>query len=218
MAQHAHRVVGVVAVFPILIGRERGSQYADRRPAEFAHGAHTIADRRQFCRNNVRAIKRKARREGRADRKYASMESRQWPGLAHDTGPVCPIVDTRRGVAAATRRATHLDSCPALCAKIFSFPKIGKYDLTLAVSSEQEGRSANRHDTSGGMRWTLTAHRRCAPVADGQVVWSWSPDAGIKPVERFKRRRRLASPALRREHEVSRKPSCRECRIVSAHL
>jgi hypothetical protein len=32
--------------------------------------------------------------------------------------------------------------------------------------------------------------------------------------ERFHGRRRLASPALRREREVSRKPSCRECRTV----
>ncbi len=64
--------------------------------------------------------------------------------------------------------------------------------------------------------------------ADGQVVWSWSPDAGIKLIEmRFRpcgrnaeidRRRRLESPVLRREREVSRKPLRRECRIVSADL
>jgi hypothetical protein len=30
--------------------------------------------------------------------------------------------------------------------------------------------------------------------ADGQVAWSWSPDAGIKPVEMIGGRRRLTSP------------------------
>jgi hypothetical protein len=30
--------------------------------------------------------------------------------------------------------------------------------------------------------------------ADGQVAWSWSPDAGIKLVEMIRRRRRLTSP------------------------
>ena len=64
--------------------------------------------------------------------------------------------------------------------------------------------SADRHDTWGGMRWTPLARRRCAAVADGQVVWSWSPDAGIKSVDDCHGRRRLSSPALRREHEVSR--------------
>jgi hypothetical protein len=40
---------------------------------------------------------------------------------------------------------------------------------------------------------------------DGQVVWSWSPDAGIKSVNELHGRRRLATPVLRREREVSRK-------------
>jgi hypothetical protein len=54
--------------------------------------------------------------------------------------------------------------------------------------------------------------------ADGEGVWSWSPDAGIKSVEMIDRRRRLASPVLRGERAISRKPSRRECRIVSADL
>ena len=52
--------------------------------------------------------------------------------------------------------------------------------------------------------------------ADGQVVWSWSPDAGIKPRVKRPGRRRLTSPALRREREAAVKPLRRECRAISA--
>jgi len=41
--------------------------------------------------------------------------------------------------------------------------------------------------------------------ADGEVVWSWSPDAGINPRVKSPGGRRLTSPVLRREREVSRK-------------
>jgi hypothetical protein len=55
------------------------------------------------------------------------------------------------------------------------------------------------------MRWPLLAREMMRASADGKGVWSWSPDAGIKPVERFNRRRRLTSPVLRRERAISRK-------------
>jgi hypothetical protein len=42
-------------------------------------------------------------------------------------------------------------------------------------------------------------------IADGQVAWSWSPDAGINPWVNRPGGRRLTSPVLRREREVSRK-------------
>ena len=48
--------------------------------------------------------------------------------------------------------------------------------------------------------------------ADGQVAWSWSPDAGTKSVERFDGRRRLTSPILRGERGAAVKPLRRECR------
>jgi len=34
------------------------------------------------------------------------------------------------------------------------------------------------------MRWTQTVLTTSASDADGQVVWSWHPDAGVKPVWR----------------------------------
>jgi hypothetical protein len=49
------------------------------------------------------------------------------------------------------------------------------------------------------------AFRRMASRADGEVVWSCPPDAGVKPIEMIERRRRLTSPVLRGEHEGSRK-------------
>ena len=55
--------------------------------------------------------------------------------------------------------------------------------------------------------------RRCVSDADGEVVWSWSPDAGINPRVKSPGGRRLTSPVLRREREVSRKPLRRECRM-----
>ena len=36
-----------------------------------------------------------------------------------------------------------------------------------------------------GMRWTRSGRQTSGVRADGQVVWSWSPDAGIKPVDEF---------------------------------
>ena len=39
------------------------------------------------------------------------------------------------------------------------------------------------------------AQRRSAPDADGEVVWSWRPDAGVKSAEgNFRKRRWQTSP------------------------
>src|ERR1700761_7972860 len=63
-------------------------------------------------------------------------------------------------------------SCPA---------SSGKSVSTIRASHPKEGRCA-RHERCGGMRWQLTVRRTSARVADGEVVWSWRPDAGVKPV------------------------------------
>ena len=53
--------------------------------------------------------------------------------------------------------------------------------------------------------------------ADGEIVWSWPPDAEVKRAERSVRdgSKRARFPGRSR---ISRKPSRRECRIVSAYL
>ena len=49
-----------------------------------------------------------------------------------------------------------------------------------------EGRMRYRHDTRSGMRWTLSGiTRRVTRLADGEVVWSRPPDAGVKLVDEF---------------------------------
>ena len=57
-------------------------------------------------------------------------------------------------------------------------------------------------------------------LADGEVEWSWHPDAGVKLATML--RIALATvarkPGHRGEPEVNRKPSRGECRDVSANL
>jgi hypothetical protein len=50
--------------------------------------------------------------------------------------------------------------------------------------------------------------------ADGEVVWSWRPDAGVKFRGTIREATVAKEPGYRGEHEVNRKPSRRECRIV----
>jgi len=53
------------------------------------------------------------------------------------------------------------------------------------VLTRLEGRIASRHETRVRMRWTRAATRTFfvrtnGADADGEVVWSWRPDAGAK--------------------------------------
>src|ERR1700744_4411065 len=67
------------------------------------------------------------------------------------------------------------------------------------------------------MRWTRCRRRRTPDSADGEVVWSWRPAAGGKPVMvfRIKRQKVARKPGHLGEREVSRKPSRRESRRCS---
>ena len=68
------------------------------------------------------------------------------------------------------------------------------------IPPHQKGRCATS-STRGGMRWTLMVSLTEAPEADGQDVWAWHPDAGVKFREGdFSRRRWPTSPAHRGEH------------------
>ena len=49
-----------------------------------------------------------------------------------------------------------------------------------AVPRPQEGRLAIVTDVGCGMRWTLLGCKTSNKGADGKVVWSWPPDAGVK--------------------------------------
>ena len=72
------------------------------------------------------------------------------------------------------------------------------------------------------MRWTCWQRLTSATDADGESVWSWPPDAEVKLCETFRKATGAIKPgtpaAPRGERAISRKPSCRECRFVSAYL
>ena len=63
------------------------------------------------------------------------------------------------------------------------------------------------------MRWTQMALVTRALEADGEIVWSWHPDAGVKFA--FRRAddggKKARSPGRAR---ISRKPLRGECRVI----
>ena len=127
-----------------------------------------------------------------------------------------------RARAFFARRAKRRNTPPVLpdvsspCCKNISISEYRKMWFTPPTSPQHEGRSADRHDTWGGMRWT----RRCAgdayPMRTVKSCGRGPPTLGSTPGSRAPGGRRLTSPVLRREREVSRKPLRRECRSVSA--
>src|SRR6202043_1497620 len=52
--------------------------------------------------------------------------------------------------------------------------------------------------------------------ADGEAVWSWRPDAGVKLAGSIPPMTVARKPGHRGEHGISRKPLRRESRIASA--
>src|SRR6476660_6024190 len=66
------------------------------------------------------------------------------------------------------------------------------------------------------MRWTQRLRLTSAAWADGEVVWSWRPDAGAKLCGSFREVTVAKKPGHRGEYEVSRKPLRRESRDASA--
>jgi hypothetical protein len=79
-------------------------------------------------------------------------------------------------------------ACPAPFEKIFWFSEYANQFICFAVLFPQEGRFAVVTDVGSGMRWTRRCHARESvrtndAEADGEDVWSWCPDAGIKSAE-----------------------------------
>jgi hypothetical protein len=65
----------------------------------------------------------------------------------------------------------------------------------------------------GQVRWTRGRCETGSNRADGQAVWSWHPDAGVKFAgSNFLRRWWLTSPVHQGEHGATVKPLRRECR------
>jgi hypothetical protein len=76
--------------------------------------------------------------------------------------------------------------CQAPPRKIFIFRFSEMCDYLSRILPPHEGRIAIVTDVGGGMRWTSECSVRFGVrtkgiPADGESVWSRSPDAGIKP-------------------------------------
>ena len=69
------------------------------------------------------------------------------------------------------------------------------------------------------MRWTRWLRKTNDASADGEVVWSWRPDAGVKLAEAIPPMTVAKEPGHRGEHENKLlKPSRRECRLMALDL
>src|SRR6266702_3938252 len=71
--------------------------------------------------------------------------------------------------------------CPYPFSKIFRFaPDPNQFTDSHRPVPQRGGSRSSR--TRGGMRWTRAALLTRARTADGEVVWFWRPDAGVKSV------------------------------------
>jgi hypothetical protein len=119
----------------------------------------------------------------------------------------------RKSNLAASHAANQRDgqiskTCPALGAKIFRFRRRANQWFVSARLTRQGALRTSR--TRGGMRWTRKLRRTSAAEADGEVVWSWRRDAGVK----FVRSKLLAGDGGKKaghrgEHAISRKTIAR---------
>src|SRR5262249_40665695 len=66
--------------------------------------------------------------------------------------------------------------------------------------------------TRGGMRWSGWRRRTSGVNANGEVVWSRRPDAGVKLLDLPRGDGDKKARSHRGDHEISRKTSRRECR------
>jgi len=67
-------------------------------------------------------------------------------------------------------------------AKIFRFSLAPNQIHNYRIPSHR-GAFRDRHGRWCGMRWTRERRETSAATADGEVVWSWRPDAGAKLAE-----------------------------------
>src|ERR1700738_3096075 len=73
--------------------------------------------------------------------------------------------------------------------------------------------------TRGEMRWTRRLRKDERKVlAEGEVVWCWRPDAGVKLCGKSRMAMVARKPGHQGEREVSRKPSRREGRMPPLNL
>ncbi len=94
--------------------------------------------------------------------------------------------------------------CLVLLKKIFRFFRIKIRRMVRSSHPGKRGVSRSSR-TRGGMRWTRACRWRTALLADGEVVWSWRPDAGAKSSGSIRFMTGARKPGPRGEREISRK-------------
>jgi hypothetical protein len=97
--------------------------------------------------------------------------------------------------------------------KNISLVPSGKSNPLIGPSRSSKGRFAIVTDVGRDAVDAAVPMRRAALIADGKVVWSWRPDAGVKLAEEIPPATVARKPGHRGEHEISRKPSRGECRV-----
>jgi hypothetical protein len=119
------------------------------------------------------------------------------------------IAQPRKSVASTTRRANHFaqsETRQALPRKIFCFHFSEIHDYLRASASTTRGRIAIVTDVGSGMRWTrAVSHDERCSRRTSEIVWSRSPDAGIKRVG-HPFATEANKPGTPRRARISRKP------------
>jgi len=90
----------------------------------------------------------------------------------------CQADRRKNGLRLKTNFASRFNShrCqPSSQKKAISF--FQKLCLYHPRPASARGAYRDRHDTRGGMRWTWLCRQTTGTDMDGQVVWSWHPDA-----------------------------------------
>ena len=64
--------------------------------------------------------------------------------------------------------------------KNFSLYRFWKSEVWWMRPDSVRGAYRDRHETRDGMRWTRWSRRTSEADADGEVAWSWPPDAEVK--------------------------------------
>src|SRR5271154_1902158 len=83
----------------------------------------------------------------------------------------------------------------------------------------KRGVSRSSRNVGCGMRWTLWRRKTSGAQADGKIVWSWRPDAGVKLAEAIPPTTVAKEPGHRGEHEYKLlKPLRRDGRVNPANL
>ena len=109
--------------------------------------------------------------------------SRSLSSGAHSRDPLARNDDveasgaTNRPVGQISRRDKNLSSPRA---KNIPLSPSGKSALPARAVSPDERDGSRSSRTCGEMRWTRRPRLTSVAQADGEAVWSWRPDAGVK--------------------------------------